>query len=94
MNTTHMCGYQMSVEKQAVLLSSIETVSLGRCTPNHETLLRLSFMTSVRLCLFVLKYPTSETANTEEHFHYIAVVWSVAWGGMTVDSITAMCPSL
>lgn len=74
-----MCGHQVSVEKQAVLLSSTETASLGRCIPNHGTLLHLSLVISVRLCLLVTKHLTSETAGTDEHIHYFVAVWSVVW---------------
>lgn len=69
----------MSVEKQAVLLSRTETVSLGRCTPDHGTLLHLSLVISVRLCLLIPEHPTSETAGTDEHIHYTVAVWRVAW---------------
>jgi len=81
MNTTYMRGPQVSVGKQAALLSSTGTVSLRRCIPNDGTLLHLSLVTSVSLCLFVMKYLTSETASTDEYIHHIVAVWSVAWGG-------------
>lgn len=74
-----MCGYQVSVEKQAVLLSNTETVSLGRCIPDHGTLLYLPLVISVRLCLLISKHPTSETAGTDEHIHYTVAVWKVVW---------------
>lgn len=76
-----MCGHQVSVEKQAVLLSNKETVSLGRCIPNHGTLLHLSLVISIRLCLLLTEHPTSEAAGTDEHIHYTVAVWSVAWAG-------------
>lgn len=76
-----MCGHQVSVEKQAVLLSNTETVSLGRCIPNHGTLPHLSLVVFVKLCLLLTKHPTSETAGTDERIHYTVAVWSVEWEG-------------